>query len=86
MISGFSLQNFRFHLEPKGPLQMPACLRATHRQAFNKGSTLRPRPEARPEGFDRELSRTAHPEGQSDMERVWEYEGVVRFDSKTQRR
>ena len=45
MISGFSLQNFRFHLEPKGPLQMPACLGVTHRQAYNKGSTLRLRRE-----------------------------------------
>lgn len=41
MISEFSFQHFRFHLEPKVPLQMPA---------YNKGSTLRPRPEARPEG------------------------------------
>lgn len=36
VISHFSLQHFRFHLEPKGTLQMPA---------HNKGSTLRPRPE-----------------------------------------
>ena len=85
MVTDFSLQHFCFHLEPKGALQMPTCL-PEHRQAYNKGSTLRPRPEARPEGFDRELSRTAHPEGQCDMGRVWEHEGVVRFDSKTQRR
>ena len=30
------LQNFRFHLEPKSPLRMPA---------YNKGSTLRLTPE-----------------------------------------
>jgi len=41
MIPDFSLQHFRFHLEPKGALQMPACLRATHRQAYNKGSARR---------------------------------------------
>lgn len=34
-------KGIRFYLEPKAPLQMPA---------YNKGSTLRPRPEARPEG------------------------------------
>ncbi len=28
----FSLQHFRFHLEPKGPLQMPA---------YNKGNIIR---------------------------------------------
>lgn len=36
MIDEFSFQHFRFHLEPKGTLQMPA---------FNKGSTLGPRRE-----------------------------------------
>jgi hypothetical protein len=37
----FSFHHYRFHLEPKAPLQMPACLRATHRQAYSKGSTRR---------------------------------------------
>jgi hypothetical protein len=32
MNSGFSLQHFRFHLEPKAPLRMPA---------YNKGSVIR---------------------------------------------
>jgi hypothetical protein len=32
MLVGLSLQQFRFHLEPKAPLRMPA---------YNKGSTLR---------------------------------------------
>ncbi len=36
MISDFSLQHLRFHLEPKAPLHMPA---------HNKGSTLRPQAE-----------------------------------------
>ena len=45
MFTVFSLHHFRFHLEPKAPLRMPACLRATHRQAYNKGSTLRLRRE-----------------------------------------
>ena len=36
MIPKFSLQHFRFHLEPKGALQMPA---------YNKGSTLRLTPK-----------------------------------------
>ena len=79
MVTDFSLQHFCFHLEPKAVLYMLACL-LEHWQAYNKGSTLRPRPEARPEGFDRELSRTAHLEGQCDMGRVWEHERVVRFD------
>ena len=32
MTSDFSLQDFRFHLEPRGTLQMPA---------FNKGNVIR---------------------------------------------
>ena len=36
MIPTFSLQHFRFHLEPKAPLHLPA---------YNKGSTLRLRRE-----------------------------------------
>ena len=32
MHSGFSLQLFRFHLEPKAPLHMPA---------YNKGNVIR---------------------------------------------
>jgi hypothetical protein len=40
MISGLALQYFRFCLEPKAPLHMPACLRATHRQAYNKGNVI----------------------------------------------
>jgi hypothetical protein len=39
MIPHFSLQHFRFYLERKSTLQMPACL-LEHRQAYNKGSTL----------------------------------------------
>jgi len=38
---GFSLHHFRFQLEPKALLHMPACLRATHRQAYNKGNVIR---------------------------------------------
>jgi hypothetical protein len=41
MISNLSLHHFRFHLEVKAALQMPACLRATHRQAYNKGNVIR---------------------------------------------
>ena len=36
MISSLSLHHFRFHLEPKAPLHMPA---------YNKGSTLRLTPK-----------------------------------------
>jgi hypothetical protein len=72
MIPDFSLQHFRFPLEPQVTFQMPACL-PEYRQAHNKGSTLRLRPEARPEG-------------QCHTGRVCEHEGVVRFDSKAQRR
>ncbi len=32
MTTGFSLQRFRFHLEPKAPLRMPA---------YNKGNVIR---------------------------------------------
>ena len=32
MITDFSLQHFRFHLEPKAPLHMPA---------YNKGNVIR---------------------------------------------
>jgi len=39
-MTSISLQNFRFHLESKAPLHMPACLRATHRQAYNKGNVI----------------------------------------------
>jgi hypothetical protein len=45
MTPDLSLQHFRFRLEPKGSLQMPACLRASHRQAYNKGSARRLTPK-----------------------------------------
>jgi hypothetical protein len=41
MMADFSIHYLRFHLEPSSPLHVPACLRATHRQAYNKGSVMR---------------------------------------------
>jgi len=43
-MTNFSLQHFRFHLEPKGALQMPPCL-LEHCQAYNKDSALRLTPK-----------------------------------------
>lgn len=42
MSTDFSFQYFRFHLEPKGALQMTA---------YNKGSTLRLAPKGNGYGF-----------------------------------